>query len=100
MRTLNCKLFLPIILSLCFLLGTSSAANSAGPQSVVLARWDIYEIIFGTFLSVIGLALIVLSLLRRKADALIRELFNWSGKPSEEALDDDLTLIVADYQHV
>jgi serine phosphatase RsbU (regulator of sigma subunit) len=34
------------------------------------------------------------------ADALIRELFNWSGKPSEEALDDDLTLIVADYQHV
>lgn len=33
------------------------------------------------------------------ADALIRELFNWSGKPSEEALDDDLTLIVADYQH-
>jgi len=34
------------------------------------------------------------------ADALIRQLFNWSGKPSEEALDDDLTLIVADYQHV
>jgi sigma-B regulation protein RsbU (phosphoserine phosphatase) len=33
------------------------------------------------------------------ADALIRQLFNWSGKPSEEALDDDLTLIVADYQH-
>jgi serine phosphatase RsbU (regulator of sigma subunit) len=33
------------------------------------------------------------------ADALIRELFNWSGKPSEEALDDDLTLIVVDYQH-
>ena len=34
------------------------------------------------------------------ADALFRELFNWSGKLSEEALDDDLTLIVADYQHV
>jgi hypothetical protein len=34
------------------------------------------------------------------ADALIRELFNWSGKPSAEALDDDLILIVADYQHV
>jgi serine phosphatase RsbU (regulator of sigma subunit) len=34
------------------------------------------------------------------ADALIRQLFNWSGKPSEEALDDDLTLIVVDYQHV
>jgi sigma-B regulation protein RsbU (phosphoserine phosphatase) len=33
------------------------------------------------------------------ADALIRRVFNWSGKPSEEALDDDLTLIVADYQH-
>jgi serine phosphatase RsbU (regulator of sigma subunit) len=33
------------------------------------------------------------------ADTLIRQLFNWSGKPSEEALDDDLTLIVADYQH-
>jgi serine phosphatase RsbU (regulator of sigma subunit) len=33
------------------------------------------------------------------ADTLIRELFNWSGKPSEEALDDDLTLIVVDYQH-
>jgi serine phosphatase RsbU (regulator of sigma subunit) len=34
------------------------------------------------------------------ADELIRQLFNWSGKPSEEALDDDLTLIVVDYQHV
>ena len=33
------------------------------------------------------------------ADALIRQLINWSGRPSEEALDDDLTLIVADYQH-
>ena len=33
------------------------------------------------------------------ADALIRQIFNWSGKPSEETLDDDLTLIVADYQH-
>lgn len=34
------------------------------------------------------------------ADALIRQVFNWSGKPSEDTLDDDLTLIVADYQHV
>jgi len=33
------------------------------------------------------------------ADALIRQLFNWSGQPSAEALDDDLTLIVADYMH-
>ena len=33
------------------------------------------------------------------ADALIRQLFNGSGKPSEEALDDDLTLIVADVLH-
>ena len=34
------------------------------------------------------------------ADTLIRHLLNWSGKPSKEALDDDLTLIAADYQHV
>ena len=33
------------------------------------------------------------------ADALIRRIFNWSGKSSEETLDDDLTLIVADYKH-
>ena len=33
------------------------------------------------------------------ADALIEHLFNWSGKRSEEALDDDLTLIVADYKY-
>jgi serine phosphatase RsbU (regulator of sigma subunit) len=33
-------------------------------------------------------------------DQLIRQLFSWSGKSPEEALDDDLTLIVADYQHV
>ncbi len=33
------------------------------------------------------------------ADELIRQLFNWSGKPTEEALDDDLTLIVVDCQH-
>jgi serine phosphatase RsbU (regulator of sigma subunit) len=33
------------------------------------------------------------------ADAIIRQIFNWSGKSSEEALDDDLTLIVADYKH-
>ena len=34
------------------------------------------------------------------ADALIRQLFKWTGKRTEDALDDDLTLIVADYQHV
>ena len=33
------------------------------------------------------------------ADALIRQIFDWSGKPSEEALDDDLTLIVVDNKH-
>jgi sigma-B regulation protein RsbU (phosphoserine phosphatase) len=33
------------------------------------------------------------------ADALIQQIFKWSGKPSEDSLDDDLTLIVADYQH-
>ena len=33
------------------------------------------------------------------ADELIQQIIRWSGKPSEEALDDDLTLIVADYQH-
>jgi sigma-B regulation protein RsbU (phosphoserine phosphatase) len=33
------------------------------------------------------------------ADELIQQLFNWSGKPSEEALDDDLTIVIADYQH-
>ena len=33
------------------------------------------------------------------ADAFITHLFNWSGKRSEKALDDDLILIVVDYQH-
>ena len=33
------------------------------------------------------------------ADAFITHLFNGSGKRSEKALDDDLTLIVVDYQH-
>ena len=33
------------------------------------------------------------------ADAFIAHLFNWSGKRSEKALDDDLTLIVADYRY-
>ncbi len=50
--------------------GDSSAPNTAGPQSRVLARWDIYEIIFGTLVSLIGLALIALSLLRWKANDL------------------------------
>jgi hypothetical protein len=35
-----------------------------------LARWEVYEIIFGTFLSFIGIALIALSLLRWKANDL------------------------------
>ena len=179
-------------------------ANPFGLNSLVDTRWDIYEIIFGMFLSLIGLALILLSLLRWKtvdlslisfgalcflygartkafqfffdiplekkiyefrekgtvlgqfediqfknitytlqfgdrillytdeivetsnsthtlfgldrfkefiishtalpagqfADALIEQLLNWSGEPSGKSLDDDLTLIVADYQHV
>ena len=33
------------------------------------------------------------------ADVLIQQIFNWSGKPLEEALDDDLILVVADYQY-
>ena len=33
------------------------------------------------------------------ADAFIAHLFNWSGKRSEKALDDDLTLIVVDYRY-
>jgi len=36
----------------------------------------------------------------QNATEIHRQLFNWSGKPSEKALDDDLTLIVADYQRV
>ncbi len=50
--------------------GDSSAANTAGPQGRVLTRLDIYEIIFGTLLSLIGLTLITLSLLRWKANDL------------------------------
>lgn len=45
-----------------------------------LTRWDVYEIIFGTLLLLVGIALTVLAVLRWQAD--------------------DLTLIVADYQHV
>ena len=41
-------------------------ANPFGLNSLVDTRWDIYEIIFGMFLSLIGLALILLSLLRWK----------------------------------
>jgi serine phosphatase RsbU (regulator of sigma subunit) len=33
------------------------------------------------------------------ADALIQRISSWSGKHSEEALDDDLTLIVADFKN-
>jgi serine phosphatase RsbU (regulator of sigma subunit) len=33
------------------------------------------------------------------ADTFIEHLFNWSGKRTEKSLDDDLTLIVADYKH-
>jgi len=42
--------------------GDSSAADTAGPQGRVLTRLDIYEIIFGTLSSLIGLTLITLSL--------------------------------------
>lgn len=44
--------------------------NAAGQQAEVLLRWDIYVIIFGTLSSLIGLALMVLSLLRWKANDL------------------------------
>jgi sigma-B regulation protein RsbU (phosphoserine phosphatase) len=50
--------------------GDSSAANTAGPQGRVLTRWDIYELLFGMFLSLIGLAAIALSLFRWKANDL------------------------------
>ena len=33
------------------------------------------------------------------ADTFIEHLFNWSGKRTEKSLDDDLTLIVVDYQY-
>ena len=33
------------------------------------------------------------------ADGLVQHISNWSGKHSDEALDDDLTLVVADYQN-
>ena len=33
------------------------------------------------------------------SDALIQRIFSWSGKHSEEALDDDLTLVVADFEN-
>lgn len=45
-----------------------------------LTRWDIYEIVFGTLLLLVGFALTVLAVLRWQAN--------------------DLTLIVVDYQHV
>jgi len=32
-------------------------------------------------------------------DTFLEHLFNWSGKRPEKALEDDLTLIVVDYQH-
>ena len=44
--------------------------NPQSKDSGDLSRRDIYEIIFGTFLSIIGLALIALSLLRWKANDL------------------------------
>jgi hypothetical protein len=64
-------------------------ANPFGLNSLVDTRWDIYEIISHKALPA-----------GQFADTLIEQLFNWSGKPSGQALDDDLTLIVADYQHV
>ena len=45
-------------------IGESFAANTAGPQSRILARWDLYELLFGTFLTLLGLAAIVLSFFR------------------------------------
>ena len=33
------------------------------------------------------------------ADELIQRVFRWSGKPSEKTLDDDLTLVVADFEN-
>ena len=33
------------------------------------------------------------------ADGLIQHISNWSGKHTDEALDDDLTLVVADYKN-
>jgi sigma-B regulation protein RsbU (phosphoserine phosphatase) len=33
------------------------------------------------------------------ADGLVQHISNWSGKHTDEALDDDLTLVVADYQN-
>ena len=41
-------------------------ANPFGLNSMIHSRWDIFEIVFGMFLSLIGFALIVLSLLRWK----------------------------------
>ena len=64
-------------------------ANPFGLNSLVDTRWDIHEIISHTALPA-----------GQFADALIEQLLNWSGKSSVESLDDDLTLIVADYQHV
>jgi serine phosphatase RsbU (regulator of sigma subunit) len=34
------------------------------------------------------------------ADELIQRVFRWSGKPSEKTLDDDLTLVVADFENI
>ena len=45
-------------------------ATSQGDDSRYLARRDIFEIVFGTFLSIIGLSLIALSVLRWKANDL------------------------------
>jgi serine phosphatase RsbU (regulator of sigma subunit) len=33
------------------------------------------------------------------ADELIQRVFKWSGKSSEKTLDDDLTLVVADFEN-
>ena len=33
------------------------------------------------------------------ADGLIQRISSWSGKHSDEALDDDLTLVVADFKN-
>ena len=34
------------------------------------------------------------------ADKMIQRVFDWSGKRSEETLDDDLTLVIADFENI
>ena len=50
--------------------GKLQLATSSGPVTEVPTRWDIYEIIFGTLLLLVGFTLILLALLRRQASDL------------------------------